>query len=169
MSRFKRWQTKGGLSREDSDDELGYEDHPWEWIYADQNKETQQDAATPSRKRKASYMLGEKRKVIAARMGSFAVAVGDAVLLKSPEQGKDWAGLICAFSDMNEDEEEEMCAHIQWFCAPDELLSGSSRKSKYIPEMLPGETYITADFNMNPLTAINGKAIVLSKDDFFKV
>lgn len=165
MSRVKTWQTKGGLSREDSDDELGYEDHPWEWIYADG---TEQDATAPSRKRKASDMLREKRIIKGARMGTFTVVVGDAVLLKSPEQGKDWAGLICAFSDTNEDDEEEMCAHIQWFCAPDELLSGSSRKSKNVPEMLPSETYITADFNMNPLTAINGKAIVMSKDDFFK-
>lgn len=164
----ERWQTKGGLDREDSDDELGYEDHPWEWIYADQNEPTQQDDATPSRKRKASDMLGEKRVIVGARMGSFRVVVGDAVLLKSPEQGKDWAGLICAFSDTNEDEEEEMCAHIQWFCAPDELLSGSSKKSKQVPEMLPSETYITADFNMNPLTAINGKAVVMSKAEFYK-
>jgi origin recognition complex subunit 1 len=29
MSRPKKWSTKGALSREDSDDELGYEDHPW--------------------------------------------------------------------------------------------------------------------------------------------
>ncbi|KAJ9653514.1 Origin recognition complex, subunit 1 [Neophaeococcomyces mojaviensis] len=160
------WSTKGGLLREDSDDELGYEDHPWEWVYDDK---FQQDVETPSRKRKASAMLDKDqgRRIIGAQMGSFAVRVGDAVLLKSPEQGKDWAGLICAFSQTDEDDEEEMCAHIQWFCSPDELLAGNSRKSKSMPEVLTNETFITADFNMNPLTSINGKATVLSKDAFF--
>lgn len=170
MSRSKKWLTKGGLAREDSDDELGYEDHPWEWIRAEGTSKQPKEGDTPSRKRKSSAMLGEdtKRAIIGARMGTFTVKVGDAVLLKSPEQGKDWAGLICAFSDTDEDDEEEMCAHIQWFCAPDELLSGAGRKSKSMPEFMPNETYITTDFNMNPLTAINGKAIVMSKDEFAK-
>ncbi|KAK5939218.1 Origin recognition complex, subunit 1 [Knufia obscura] len=168
MSRSKKWSTKGGLAREDSDDELGYEDLPWEWIYAEGTSQALHDGDTPSRKRKASAMLGgdSKKAIAGARMGSFTVKIGDAVLLKSPEQGKDWAGLICGFSDTDEDDEEEMCAHIQWFCAPDELLSATGRKSRSMPEFLPNETYITADFNMNPLTAINGRAIVMSKADF---
>lgn len=170
MITTKRWSTRGGLAREDSDDELGYEDHPWEWMFADDTSGPKEDGQSSSRKRKASTMLSEptKKTIIGARMGSFVVKAGDAVLLKSPEQGKDWAGLVCAFSDVNEDEEEEMCAHIQWFCAPDELLTGSGRKSKHIPPTLPNETFITADFNMNPLTAINGKAIVLSEKEFLK-
>lgn len=31
--RARRCLSGVGISREDSDDELGYEDHPWEWIY----------------------------------------------------------------------------------------------------------------------------------------
>lgn len=165
-AQIEKWSTRGGLTREDSDDELGYEDHPWHWIYAEEGSESNATASAPTKKRKASVI--ETRKIVGARMGTFTIRVGDAVLLKSPEQGKDWAGLVCAFSDTDDDGEEEMCAHIQWFCAPEELLAGPSRKSKSIPESLPNETYITADFNMNPLTAINGKAIVLSKDQFFQ-
>lgn len=166
MPRDKKWLTRGGFQREDSDDELGYEDHPWQWIYEEEKGEKQDGDAVLSKKRKASALNEPARKsvIIGARMGSFAVHIGDAVLLKSPEQGKDWAGLICAFSDINDDDEEEMCAHIQWFCSPDELMTGKRTKAK--PESLPNESYITADFNMNPLTAINGKATVMSKEAF---
>ncbi|OCT44764.1 Origin recognition complex subunit 1 [Cladophialophora carrionii] len=159
----KAYLTKGGLRREDSDDELGYEDHPWHWIYEEDEKSLG-DQRSPSKKRKASAIDG-KKKPIGARMGSFSVRVGDSVLLKSPEQGKDWVGLACDFSDKNEDGEEEMCVHIQWFCTPEELMSGKRSK---LPDVLPNESYITADFNLNPLTAINGRATVLSKDAFLQ-
>lgn len=167
MVRDKQYSTKGALSRDDSDDELGYEDHPWQWMYED---EQQQDAdnwdhdRTPSKKRKATE-FSKKRSIVGARMGGFVVRVGDTVLLKSPEQGKDWVGIICAFSETDEDEDEEMCAHIQWFCSPEELSFGKRGREK--PEFLPNEQFITGDFNMNPLTAINGKATVLSKDAYF--
>jgi origin recognition complex subunit 1 len=162
--RQKEYLTKGGLQREDSDDELGYEDHPWHWIYEDQEPEVSGEQRKASKKRKASA-LEEKKPIVGARMGSFSVRIGDSVLLKSPEQGKDWVGLACDFSDKNEDGEEEMCVHIQWFCTPEELMSGKRSK---LPDVLPNESYITADFNLNPLTAINGRATVLSKDAFLQ-
>ena len=96
---------------------------------------------------------------------AFIVRIGDSVLLKSPEQGKDWVGLICDFSETDEDDEEEMCAHIQWFCSPEELSSG--KRGRQRPDFLPNEQFITADFYMNPLTAINGRAIVLSTQAYF--
>lgn len=169
MQRQKKYLTKGGLVREDSDDELGYDDHPWQWIYeADAAPQGAEDDKTPTKKRRAGA-LGQgskKRTIVGARMGSFSVRVGDAILLKSPEQGKDWVGLICSFSETNEEGDEEMCAYIQWFCTPEELAFG--KRSKIRPDVLPNESYITADFNVNPLTAINGKATVLSKDAFFQ-
>src|SRR5271170_1957066 len=168
MQKSKKWLTKGGLVRDDSDDELGYDDHPWQWIYEEEKPSDSHDGTSASRKRKAGALAEAARKsvIIGARMGTFSVKVGDAVLLKSPEQGKDWAGLICAFSETNDDGEEEMCAHIQWFCSPDELIGG--KKSKARSDVLSNESYITADFNMNPLTAINGKAMIMSKDVFFE-
>jgi origin recognition complex subunit 1 len=168
----RKWLTKGGFAREDSDDELGYEDLPWEWIYDNDSSKVQEREGdgdkTPSRKRKASTLNDALRKsvIVGAKMGDFVVKAGDTVLLKSPEQGKDWAGIICAFSDVDDDDEEEMCAHIQWFCSPEELSGGKSFKPR--SDVLPNESYITADFNMNPLTAINGKAVVMSKDAFYK-
>ena len=169
MSRPKKWLTKGALHREDSDDELGYEDHPWQWVYDGEKAADSEEQRTPSKKCKVSAISDSTRRkttIIGAHMGGFSVKIGDSVLLKSPEQGKDWVGLICAFSETDEDGEEEMCAHIQWFAAPDELAFG--KRSKTRPDILPNESYITADFNMNPLTSINGRATVLSKDAFLK-
>jgi origin recognition complex subunit 1 len=166
MAPLSAFSTTGALAREDSDDELGYEDHPWEWIYdGEESGNASDEEQKSSRKRKASG-VNKKRRITGARMGNFVVRTGDPVLLKSPEQGKDWVGLICAFSETDEDDDEEMCAHIQWFCSPDELSFGKRAREK--PQFLPNEQFITSDFNMNPLTAINGKAIVLSKQEYFE-
>jgi origin recognition complex subunit 1 len=160
----KQYLTKGGLRRDDSDDELGYEDHPWQWIYEDEEDSKSLDE--PQVKRKAGALDSKKRFKVGARMGSFSVRIGDPLLLKSPEQGKDWVGIACDFSDYNEDKEEEKCVHIQWFCTPEELMSG--KRSKVLSDVMPNESYITADFNLNPLTAINGRAMVLSKEAFLQ-
>jgi origin recognition complex subunit 1 len=168
MQRPKKYSIKGGLQREDSDDELGYEDHPWQWIYdSDEADQPPEDENKNIRKRKASALKDSSKSatIRGAQMGSFSVRIGDAVLLKSPEQGKDWVALICSFSDTNEDDEDEMSVYVQWFCSPEELAFG--KRSKIRPDVLPNESYITTDFNMNPLTAINGKATVLSRDAFF--
>lgn len=162
----QQWLTKGGLAREDSDDELGVEDIPWRWIY-DDGPETQDVEKTPTRKRKAKGLTESTRKIAGAKMGSFTCHVGDTVLLKSPEQGKDWAGIISHFSEMNDDDEEEMSASIMWFCSPEELARG--KKSRGRTDLLPNESFITADFNLNPLESISGSAVVLSKDAFYKM
>ncbi|KAK2740900.1 Origin recognition complex, subunit 1 [Onygenales sp. PD_40] len=182
QERAKQWLTRGGISREDSDDELGYDDFPWEWIYeddgADGNKASgsvdsgdELDCATPS-KRKSSQRARQRtpaRKIIGAKMGSFECRLGQAVLLKSPEPGKDWAGIICAFLEEEEEDEEDgttelvKSATIMWFASPDEFISTKNKKRT---DALPNEQYITLDFNVNPLTSIDGRATVLSKDAF---
>ncbi len=161
----QQWLTKGGLAREDSDDELGVEDVPWRWIY-DEDSGPNDLEKTPTRKRKAKTLTESIRKIKGAKMGSFICSVGDIVLLKSPEQGKDWAGIISHFSETNDDEEEEMSASIMWFCSPEELSRG--KKSRVRTDLLPNESFITADFNLNPLESISGKAVVLSKEAFYK-
>lgn len=160
----RQWLTKGGLAREDSDDELGVEDIPWRWIFDDET-ESQDHDKTPTRKRKARALSHPVRKIKGAKMGSFTCSVGDTVLLKSPEQGKDWAGIISHFSDTNDEGEQEMSASIMWFCSPEELSRG--KKSRMRTDLLPNEFFITADFNLNPLESISGRAVVLSKDAFY--
>ncbi|KAF7507144.1 hypothetical protein GJ744_010957 [Endocarpon pusillum] len=161
----QEWLTKGGLAREDSDDELGVEDVPWSWIY-DEDTDLHDLDKTPTRKRKAKTLTQSARKIKGAKMGSFTCYVGDTVLLKSPEQGKDWAGIISHFSETNDDDEEEMSASVMWFCSPEELSRG--KKSRLRTDLLPNESFITADFNLNPLESISGKAVVLSKEAFYK-
>ena len=157
-----KWLTKGGLSREDSDDELGYDDIPWKWVYDDNGK-------APKKSKAGDQGTGRNDKnIVGAEMGSFSVKIGDAILLKSPEKGKDWAALICSFSNTDDDGEEDMCANVQWFCSPEELsLTAPSKKPR--PETLPNESFITTDFNLNSLSAINGKASIVGQDEFFRL
>lgn len=170
--RAQQWMTRGGLVREDSDDELGEEDYPWEWVY-ETDPQNQNDAEDGEKSGKGSRRrtprAGAKRrpKIVAARMGTFECKLGQVVLLKSPEPGKDWAGIITQFTEEeDEDNEEEMVksANIMWFASPDEFMSTKNKKRT---DALPNEQYLTADFNVNPLTSIDGKATVMSKDVFY--
>jgi origin recognition complex subunit 1 len=170
----QQWMTKGALVRDDSDDELGDEDLPWHWIYETEEAEAKDEPeaanGTPTksaRRRRSSRPARKQRTIVGARMGTFECRLGQVVLLKSPEAGKDWAGIITEFVEEEDDEEEgEMvkCANIMWFASPDEFMS---TRNKRRTDVLPNEQYLTADFNVNPLTSINGKATVMSKDVFF--
>jgi origin recognition complex subunit 1 len=116
------------LPREDSDDELGYEDHPWQWIYEsqkpqdadqhangdDSNERGDEDATTSAKKRRSKPARGASRfldqKIIGARMGNFECTVGDCVLLKAEGEGNGaWVGIICEF---DEDETGEMSVNV---------------------------------------------------------
>lgn len=170
--RAQQWVTKGALVHEDSDDELGAEDHPWVWIYdtaAEIKEEAEGDRASPEKpgRRRASRSAPKPPAIVGARMGTFECRLGQVVLLKSPEPGKDWVGIITEFlEEEDEDEEDAMIksANIMWFASPDEFLS---TRNKRRADALPNEQYLTADFNVNPLTSINGKATVMSKDAFY--
>ncbi|MCJ1475590.1 Origin recognition complex, subunit 1 [Lambiella insularis] len=136
--RARDFLRKGGVSREDSDDELGYEDYPWEWVFA-QSKET------------------GVQKIVGACMGSFQCMLGDCVLLKA-ESNEAWVGLICDFQV----EEEEKMANFMWFSTPKEISRGRRNKQILRSDALPNELYITPASDINPLASINGKATVMS-------
>ncbi|KAH1324725.1 hypothetical protein KXV58_007682 [Aspergillus fumigatus] len=174
--RAQLWMTKGGLVRDDSDDELGDEDLPWHWIYDTEEEDTENKETTSAtdeaetksaRRRAARPSVKRRRNIIGARMGSFECRLGQVVLLKSPEPGKDWVGIITEFLEEDDEEAEDgvvKSANIMWFASPDEFMS---TKNKRRADALLNEQYLTADFNVNPLTSINGKATVMSKDVFF--
>ncbi|CAG8930537.1 unnamed protein product [Penicillium salamii] len=168
-ARAQQWMTKGALVRDDSDDELGSEDHPWDWIYDKLDaipEEGTEETPNKRSRRRTSRPARQQRKIIGARMGTFECKLGEVVLLKSPEAGKEWVGIISEFRD-EEDEEEEgetyKSAHIMWFASPDEFIG---TRNKRRADALPNEQYITLDFNSNPLTSISGKAIVMSPSAF---
>ena len=123
-----------GITRADSDDELGTEDHPWEWIYNDDdNGDSDGDGEAPEeepkgkgtgRKRKRSQI--KSRKIIAARMGSFQCQLGDTVLLKAEGSNEAWVGIICNFQD--DEEEDEKVAEFMWFSTEKEIRKSDKKR-----------------------------------------
>ncbi|KAL9068597.1 MAG: hypothetical protein Q9157_006457 [Trypethelium eluteriae] len=132
----------GAIFREDSDDELGLEDHPWEWIYEEGPK--------------------SRQIIVGARMGSFECKRGDIVMLKA-EGNAVWVGIICYFFEDEEDEEREKMANFMWFSTEKEIINKKKRT-----DCLENELYITPAWDDNSLTTINGKATVLPYETFMK-
>ena len=167
VSRARQYLSTGGIAREDSDDELGMEDHPWQWIYS------HSPPATPQRNSNQSL------DIIGAHMGDFECYIGDCVLLKAEGHGEAWVGLICEFvegggSD-NEDSDDDdsgygegygksMSANFMWFGTEREIRNEKKRRE----DALSNEVYITPSWDVNPLASINGKATVLSQQSFLK-
>lgn len=117
--RAKKYLIAGGISREDSDDELGLEDFPWQWIYSD---ETEDQPSKP-------------RSIVGARMGDFQCLVGDSVLLKAEGNKEAWIGLICNFED--DEEEGEMVANFMWFSTDKEIRNKQKRRTDALPVDCP--------------------------------
>ncbi|KAL8371005.1 hypothetical protein RB595_001044 [Gaeumannomyces hyphopodioides] len=169
-----------GVLRDDSDDELGDDDLPWEWIYdgdgpADDGNgttsnlslpppgEPSQDPAangTGRRKRKRAPEIPE-HKIIGARMGNFECRLGDTVLLKAEGSNEAWVGIICDFVEEDGDEGEK-AAQFMWFSTEREIRN----KEKKLTGTYWNELYITPSWDTNPLAAINGKATVMSQESF---
>ena len=141
--RARQYLKEGGVFREDSDDELGLEDHPWEWIYSE---------STPKKN-------GVVPEIVGARMGDFQCMIGDCVLLKAEGNGEAWIGLICQFQD---DEEDQKMANFMWFSTEREIRN----KQKKRMDFLPNEVYITPSWDLNPLASINGRARIVSQQTF---
>jgi origin recognition complex subunit 1 len=144
--RARRLLAGSAVSREDSDDELGYEDLPWEWIYeaqkpgeADQNGNGGDEDATASTKTRRNKPVRatsrpQDQKIIGARMGSFHCQVGDCVLLKAEGEGsKAWVGMICEFA---EDETGEKSANVM--CKKTGRYYNSDNTLLIIPRVLFG-------------------------------
>jgi origin recognition complex subunit 1 len=134
----------GGVLREDSDDELGTEDLPWEWIFDGPNTNT----------------------ITGARMGDFECHIGDTVLLKAAGN-EAWVAIINDFAqgEIQDDDGQiinDMKASFLWFSSEKEIVN----KTKKRLDFLDNELYITTGLDENSLKTINGKATVLSLDAF---
>jgi origin recognition complex subunit 1 len=132
LEQARQFLSGGAVPRDDSDDELGYEDFPWEWIYAESGETQTAQDETP-RKRKAAPAASHQR-IVGARMGNFVCKQGDAVLLKA-EGNQAWVGLIC---DFFEDEEEgEKMAKFMWFSSEKEIRNKSTKRTDFLPVCMP--------------------------------
>ncbi|KAI2463655.1 P-loop containing nucleoside triphosphate hydrolase protein [Annulohypoxylon bovei var. microspora] len=141
-----------GVARDDSDDELGIDDHPWEWIY----RQTQTSDSATKRKR------NDQHDIIGARMGTFECYVGDCVLLKAEGSNEAWVGIVTEFREA--DDEGDKAANFLWFSTEKEIRN-SDRKRK---DFLQNELYITPSSDVNPLASINGRAVVMSQHEFLR-
>ena len=116
-----------GITREDSDDELGTDDHPWEWIYEDESSEPG-DAPQDGKKRKrtttTTTTTTHNAEIIGARMGSFECYLGETMLLKAEGSNEAWVGIIC---DFQIDEDGEKAANFMWFSSQQEIRSAKKR------------------------------------------
>jgi len=109
----RRFLKTGGVLREDSDDELGTDDLPWEWIY-DSSKP---DAAERKGSRKRVHAESD---IVGARMGRFECFLGDCVLLKA-DGNEAWVGIVTHFFE--DEETEDKMANLMWFSTPREIMN----------------------------------------------
>jgi hypothetical protein len=129
VEKARQFLTGGAVFREDSDDELGYEDHPWEWIYDHSGvDDAPKENATPRKRKAAPASLGQR--IVGARMGKFRCKVGDAVLLKA-EGNQAWVGIICDFHEDVEDDEK--MAKFLWFSSEKEIRNKNKKRTDFLP------------------------------------
>ncbi|CAM1507335.1 Fc.00g069760.m01.CDS01 [Cosmosporella sp. VM-42] len=152
----RRKRPAPGVSREDSDDELGSEDIPWEWIYNTQPTERNEEGPQSDRKRRK--VAGNK--IVGAKIGNFECRIGDLVLLKADGSNEAWVAIICDFVD--DDGEGEKAANFMWFSTEKEIRNRDRKRTDF----LPNELYVSPSWDVNPLASINGKAKVTSLDVF---
>lgn len=129
-SRLRKAKPLPGIIREDSDDELGTEDLPWEFIYQSDIVEPAQPEDGASRKRKRS---AGQNKIVGARSGDFECRLGDTVLLKAEGSNEAWVGLICEFAYDN----GEMSAYFMWFSSEQEIRNKQKKRTDYLPVSNP--------------------------------
>ncbi|ORY56681.1 origin recognition complex subunit 1 [Pseudomassariella vexata] len=153
MTRQKSTPQPLGVARDDSDDELGVEDHPWEWVY-----QPRCDRTESARKRKRDD--ASQLSIMGARMGTFECYIGDCVLLKAEGSHEAWVGLIMDFFE--DDEDGDKAANFLWFSTEKEIRNKERKRSDF----QWNELYITPSTDVNPLASINGKAFIMSPEKF---
>ncbi|KAI1495474.1 ATPase [Biscogniauxia marginata] len=137
-----------GIVRDDSDDELGDDDHPWEWIYSSSEDEAKKRAPN--------------RHIIGARMGRFECYLGDCLLLKAEGSNEAWVAIVTEF--IESDQDGDMAADFMWFSTEKEIRNSDRKRTDF----LPNELYMTPTSDINPLASINGKAHVMSYQAFLR-
>lgn len=116
VSKRKRTRTEkalallktGDVLREDSDDELGVDDLPWDWIYSGTERD---ESGEPS--------------IVGARMGNFQCALGDNVFLKAAGN-EAWVAMVVGFLERDtEDDDGHIVqnkeARFMWFSSEKEI------------------------------------------------
>ena len=113
-----------GVARDDSDDELGIDDHPWEWIYR------QPQTSGSATKRKGN----DQHDILGARMGTFECYVGDCVLLKAEGSNEAWVAIVAGFREADDDGDK--AADFLWFSTEKEIRNSDRKRKDFLPVSL---------------------------------
>ena len=122
-----------GVARDDSDDELGIDDYPWEWVYDTSDdahfltKESE-DVTEPGRKRRREGAA--RQSIVGARMGTFSCSIGDCVLLKAEGSNEAWVGIIHEF--VEDDEDGDKAANFLWFSTEKEIRKSDRKRTDFL-------------------------------------
>lgn len=109
---IRRRRRRLGVLRDDSDDELGTLDIPWEWIY------DTHDA------------FGSKGSgIIGAQLGNFRCFIGDCVFLKAEGSHEAWVAIICEFL---EDDDGGKAANFMWFSTEREIRNKHRKRTDFL-------------------------------------
>ncbi|OAA79955.1 origin recognition complex subunit 1 [Akanthomyces lecanii RCEF 1005] len=154
-SRAQRKRPAQGVLRDDSDDELGTADIPWEWIYQDDVVPRDDNEEGERKRRKVAG-----NPIVGARLGAFECRIGDTVLLKADGSNEAWVAIICEF--VKDDGEGDKAANFMWFSTEKEIRNKDKKRSDFYWN----ELYLSPSWDVNSLASINGKARVMSLDKF---
>jgi origin recognition complex subunit 1 len=128
LSRRNKPHVPARKARDDSDDELGSDDLPWEWIYDTESvAERTNDDADGEGDRKRRRITASK--IVGAKMGSFECRVGDCVLLKAEGSNEAWVGIICEFID--DDGQGDKAANFMWFSTEKEIRNRDKKRTDF--------------------------------------
>jgi len=129
-----------GVVREDSDDELGDEDLPWEWIYDGlEDLHAQGDDSPTNTSSKKRRRETKARKIIGAKIGNrFVCQIGDCLLIKGEGlSGEAYVGMACEFTE----EDGEMECNVMWFSTEFEIKS-KDKRIDYLPVCFSTPGYV---------------------------
>ena len=98
----KRLLAGKGVTREDSDDELGTDDLSWEWIHS-----------------------GSDHTFLGGRFGDFECRLGDCVLLKAEVAKEAWVAIAC---DFKETDQGEKLGYFMWFSTAKEIRNKRKKR-----------------------------------------
>ena len=168
MAPQKRTTARGllGVARDDSDDELGIDDHPWEWLYASPSESRSESPSSTTerpgkgKRKRDDAALPSPPKIIGARMGKFECRLGDCVLLKADGSNEAWVAIIIDF--LESDEDGDKAANFLWFSTEKEIRNRQRKRSDYtwVSCMLP---LFLAKFSSSPLPSFH-KSILTDPD-----
>lgn len=115
VARARQYLHTGGVFREDSDDELGDDDIPWEWIYSEED----------------DIENAEAGRIVGARLGDFQCRIGDCCLLKAEGTNEAWVGIVCAFEE--DEDDGEKAANFMWFSTEKEIRNKQKKRTDALP------------------------------------